>query len=268
MRFGLLPAEISRAAAVSGPTPKMLTRAGAAIRVRSFQLGLQIVDLLVELKVAACKGPKGVFGRRGGILENDPDGSSCTAPRGQWPSDRRVILVVLAGAVTTRAFIWLTAWVRALTAEPLVLLSIRIISISPSPDLGVALATPASTARAAISASVGSLLPFRYRVDRSSRLTSTTVKPRTGQESGKSGTVGTSAIDPKGANLTQLSGPPFELPIPVTGRWDVALCETHTLMVNGKGHVLVLVSIDTDDHLNSVHDFAIGDCCHFCLLKK
>ena len=35
----------------------------------SFQLGLQIVDLLVELKVAACKGPKGVFGRRGGILE-------------------------------------------------------------------------------------------------------------------------------------------------------------------------------------------------------
>ena len=83
-----------------------------------------------------------------------------------------------AGAVTTRAFIWLTAWVRALTAESLALLSIRIISVSPSPDLGVALATPARTARAAISASVGSLLPFRYRVDRSGLLTSTTVKPR------------------------------------------------------------------------------------------
>ena len=61
----------------------------------------------------------------------------------------------------TRAFIWLTAWVRALTAESLALLSIRIISTSPSPDLGVASATPASTARAAISASVGSLFPFR-----------------------------------------------------------------------------------------------------------
>ena len=83
-----------------------------------------------------------------------------------------------AGAVTTQAFIWLTAWVRALTAESLVLLSMRIISISPSLDLGVALATPASTARAAVSASVRSLLPFRYRVDRSGRLTSTTVKPR------------------------------------------------------------------------------------------
>ena len=60
-----------------------------------------------------------------------------------------------------RAFIWLIAWVRALTAESLVLLNIRIISTSPSPDLGVASATPASTARAAISASVGSLFPFR-----------------------------------------------------------------------------------------------------------
>ena len=45
-------------------------------------------------------------------------------------------------------------------------------------SLGVASATPASTARAAISASVGSRLPLRYRVDRSGRLTSTTVTPR------------------------------------------------------------------------------------------
>ena len=32
-RSGLLPAVIRRAAAVSGPTPKMQTRAGAAVRV-------------------------------------------------------------------------------------------------------------------------------------------------------------------------------------------------------------------------------------------
>ena len=64
-------------------------------------------------------------------------------------------------AVTTRALIWLTAWVRAFTAESLALLSIRSISTSPSPDLGVASATPAITARAAISASVGALFPFR-----------------------------------------------------------------------------------------------------------
>ena len=78
--------------------------------------------------------------------------------------------------------------------------------------------------------------------------------------------VVTSALDPEGANLTQISGPPFELPIPVTGCWGVALGETHTLLVNGNGHVLVLVSIDTDDHLNSADDFVTDDCCHFCLL--
>ena len=80
-----------------------------------------------------------------------------------------------AGAVTTRAFIWLAACVRALTAESLALLSMRIISTSPSPDFGVASATPASTPRAAISASVGSLFPLRYRTDRSGLLTSMTV---------------------------------------------------------------------------------------------
>ena len=72
----------------------------------------------------------------------------------------------------------------------------------------------------------------------------------------------------EGANLTQLSRTPFELPIHVTGRWSVALGETHALLVNGNGHMLVLVSIDTDDHLNSADGFATGDCCHFRLLKE
>ena len=93
-------------------------------------------------------------------------------------------------------------------------------------------------------------------------------KAATRQESGKSGAIGTSALDPEGTNLTQLSGPPFELPIPVSGRWGGTLGETHTLLVNGNGHVLVLVSIDTDDHLHGADDFANDDCCHFCLLKE
>ena len=37
------------------------------------------------------------------------------------------------------------------------------------------------------------------------------------------------------------AGPPFELPIPVTGRWGVAPGKTHALLVNGNGHVLVRV---------------------------
>ena len=40
--------------------------------------------------------------------------------------------------IEAKALIWLTAWVRAFTAESLALLSIRSISTSPSPDLGVA----------------------------------------------------------------------------------------------------------------------------------
>ena len=54
----------------------------------------------------------------------------------------------------------------------------------------------------------------------------------------------------------------------MTGRWGVALGETHTLLVNGNGHVLVLLSIDTDYHLHGADDFANDDCCHFCLLKE
>ena len=42
---------------------------------------------------------------------------------------------------------------------------------------------------------------------------------------------------------------------------------TQTLLVNGNGHVLVLVSIDSDDHLNSADDFATDNGSHFCLLK-
>lgn len=56
--------------------------------------------------------------------------------------------------------------------------------------------------------------------------------------------------------------------MPATGRWGGTLGEAHTLVVNGNGHVLVLVSIDADDHLNSSNDFATDDCCHFCLLKE
>ena len=46
------------------------------------------------------------------------------------------------------------------------------------------------------------------------------------------------------------------------------LGETHgTLLVNGNGHMLVLVSINSDDHLNGC-DHPAADCCsHFCLLQ-
>ena len=49
---------------------------------------------------------------------------------------------------------------------------------------------------------------------------------------------------------------------------SVALGEMQTLLVNGNGHVLVLVSIDYDDRLNSADDFATDNGSDFCLLKE
>jgi hypothetical protein len=71
----------------------------------------------------------------------------------------------------------LTAWVRALTAVWRATRSARVISTVPSWALGMPVASPACTVRAAASASTGSLLPRRRRVARSGRLTSRTCWP-------------------------------------------------------------------------------------------
>lgn len=68
-------------------------------------------------------------------------------------------------------------WVRALMVEALATLNIRSISTGPSPDFAVALARPLSTARAAASASKGSVLPRRRRVAWSGWLTSIASTP-------------------------------------------------------------------------------------------
>ena len=130
------------------------------------QFCFQVVDLLAEFTVAAGQRAKGVFAADVGLTRGPGRNLLHRATRATVDRPSRLSRSS-AGAVTTRAFIWLMAWVRALTAEIWAVLSIRIISTSPWPDLGVASATPARTERAAISASVGSLFPFRSWVDRS-----------------------------------------------------------------------------------------------------
>ena len=58
------------------------------------------------------------------------------------------------------AFIVCMAWVRPLTAVSRASLIWRTISTALVPDFGSVLACPLSTARGAVSASSGSLLPF------------------------------------------------------------------------------------------------------------
>ena len=68
-----------------------------------------------------------------------------------------------SGAVTTRSCSWLDAWPLAFTAERRAVLRALIISTRPSALLGVPAVSPASTVRAAASASMGSDLPLRLR---------------------------------------------------------------------------------------------------------
>ena len=85
-----------------------------------------------------------------------------------------------------------------------------------------------------------------------------------GQEAGDSGTIGTGAFNPERANLSQAPGPPFELTVPERGCWRVTLTETNTLAVNGHRHMVVLVSVDSDDNLDSTTTFTFTthNSCH------
>jgi hypothetical protein len=68
-------------------------------------------------------------------------------------------------AQTSTALSWLIAWVRDLAADALASLNKRTISTGPSPVLALAVAWPESTARAAASASMVSVLPRRRAPD-------------------------------------------------------------------------------------------------------
>ena len=78
------------------------------------------------------------------------------------------------GALTSKPRNGLIACVLALMALRLATESVRIASAAPDCDLGTAVAVPDQTARAALSASVGSDFPCKRRLARSGRLTSHT----------------------------------------------------------------------------------------------
>ncbi len=82
-----------------------------------------------------------------------------------------------SGPVTIRARAWLMAWVRSERALRLATISARIASTAPSRPFGAPLARPDCAARAALTASRGSDLPWRRRSCRSERSTSTTRTP-------------------------------------------------------------------------------------------
>jgi len=84
---------------------------------------------------------------------------------------------ISSDAVTRVALSVIIACERAFTAESRAILTSRIDSTMPSASFGVAVAVPASTSRAACSASIVSLLPDMRRSPlRGGRLTSITLR--------------------------------------------------------------------------------------------
>ena len=167
----------SSAEATSAPTPQVPSSAGLA---RSHSASSSVSSPLISAVSARWR----LASARSARLAAPAAGSPAASRRHRAQtltisgvlSPRRRSLRC-SGAVTATALIWLAATVRALTAERRASDSVRIASTQPSADLGTAVASPLSAARAAVSASTVSVLARRRRVWRFGRFTSTTSTP-------------------------------------------------------------------------------------------
>jgi len=163
-------------------------------------------------------------------------------------------------AVTNVALRVIIAWLWALTAVSRATLTSRSVSMSPSAVLGTAMTVPASTWRAACSASMVSLLPAARRSAlRGGRLTSMSAAVAA-QESRQPDPVGTGALNTERHDTALAVGPRQKVGVAVVGRWDEQLVEATAEPVDGHGDVLVFVRVDTDDDIGALK----GDAGHGC----
>ena len=173
---GLSPAAVSRAEAVSGPTPYAASSAGLA-RAQSPRICLSTCVISVSrflYRRARCRSARLAYAAVVCAVAGRRRAQTSIWARVESPRSR---CLTCSGAVTTRAWIWLAAWVRALIPERRTTRSILVASTGLSPPLGRAVASPLRAARAAASASVVSSLPRRRRSWRLGRFTSTTPIP-------------------------------------------------------------------------------------------
>ena len=161
---------------VAGGDSEQLDGAGSGggdelleLLVKMLDLAVEGVDPVGEGSQRECRGLDGVAEVAAAILKRAqivalPRSVSRSA---SWSRSG-------CGAVMIKSRICRVAVARALTALLRATRSIRIASMIPSVCFGVTFALPASNSRAAISASMGSLLPTRRRVWAWGWLTSTT----------------------------------------------------------------------------------------------
>jgi hypothetical protein len=174
-RWGLSPAVTRSCPAVSIPTPGSASRVGDR-GDQGLELAVELVEFALELPPAPGQGAQGGLGR-------------CRwTGQGPGPQGRTGTNQGLGLEAAQR----LTQLVGGAVEHPVELFGGRhpgfegaAAGHSQQPDhldlavagLGIAVATPARVARAAAWASIGSDLPWRRRVLRSGRSTSTTWRP-------------------------------------------------------------------------------------------
>src|SRR5215207_5570597 len=146
---------------------------GRSLSNQSIKLLVELGDLLREPLVATCHRAQRELGGAASTSEGFGPGRNrealATSLAVESPHSS---LFSPSGAVMSRFWSWLAAPTRAFSAERRVIRKVRIISTSPSALLGWPVAVPASTARAAASASSESDLPARYWSRRLGRITS------------------------------------------------------------------------------------------------
>ena len=86
-----------------------------------------------------------------------------------------------------------------------------------------------------------------------------------GQEACESGAVGTCALNSERVDPSQVARPPFELLVPAGGNGHVLLVKSDASPVKSHRHVLVLMSIHSDDNLNGTTAYVTNGSCYLCL---
>ena len=213
---------------------------------------------LVALQQHRCPGRD----RRGDVLVelvdlagqlDDPAGSAGF----WWPSSahrrksRGLLMPAsdsrrVGSARTSTALSWLIACPRDLIADALASLNMRTISTSPSPDFAIAVARPDSTARAAPSASIVSVLPPPAAI---AGVSSVHLDDRDGlgaQVAGQCRPVGTRALHVGAAQDTEASSPGEHLPVALGRGGEAAACQQDAHRGEHRCNVNVFVCVDAE----------------------
>lgn len=128
----------------------------------------------------------------------------------------------------------------------------RIASIAPSAVLGVLVALPAKTSRAACSASNGVALAGKAAVRLAGRTVHLDDLVRvTAQEAGQARPIGPGSFDAERDYSPVASSPPEQRRVPVRSGRDEELAEAAAKPVEDDGDMLILVRVDTDDDIGT-----------------